>query len=81
LLSDVRHACRVAKRKRARFVQQYGVTAYDAACCHDLELAAYLKGGTCLKKPKAIANWILNDLQSALSAAAKRSRNADTPEH
>jgi Asp-tRNAAsn/Glu-tRNAGln amidotransferase B subunit (PET112 homolog) len=61
------------KQKRARFVQQYDVTPYDAGVlADDLELAAYFeKAARDSKKPKAIANWILNDLQSALSTAGK----------
>jgi aspartyl-tRNA(Asn)/glutamyl-tRNA(Gln) amidotransferase subunit B len=57
------------KAKRARFVQQYGVSPYDAAVlADDLALASYFE--TAAKgapKPKQVANWILNDLQSALS--------------
>lgn len=55
--------------KRARFVQQYDVSAYDAGVlADDLELAHYFETaakGT--RKPKHVANWILNDLQSALA--------------
>jgi aspartyl-tRNA(Asn)/glutamyl-tRNA(Gln) amidotransferase subunit B len=55
--------------KRARFVEQYGVSAYDAGVlANDLALAGYfevaVKGA---RKPKSVANWILNDLQSALA--------------
>ena len=57
------------KAKRARFVQQYGVSPYDAAVlADDLALASYFE--TAAKgapKPKQVANWILNDLQSALA--------------
>ena len=74
LLTDVRSRVpELPKRKRARFVQQYGVTPYDAGVlADDLELACYFeKAARDATKPKAIANWILNDLQSALSAAGK----------
>src|SRR5207248_7552634 len=69
------------KHKRARFVQQYEVTAYDAGVlADDLELAAYFeKAARASKKPKAIANWILNDLQSALSAAGKTIKQCPIP--
>lgn len=55
--------------KRARFVADYGVSDYDAGViANDLDLAAYfeeaVKGS---QRPKGIANWLLNDLQSALS--------------
>jgi aspartyl-tRNA(Asn)/glutamyl-tRNA(Gln) amidotransferase subunit B len=61
------------KAKRARFVQQYQVSPYDAAVlANDLELAKYFEAAAKgAKKPKNIANWILNDLQNALSAAGK----------
>ncbi len=57
------------KQKRARFVRDYGVTSYDASLlADDLELARYFEAAACgSNKPKAIANWILNDLQSSLS--------------
>src|SRR4029079_14515643 len=74
LLSDLRARLpELPKQKRARFVQQYGVTPYDAGVLSDdLELAAYFeKAARDSKKPKAIANWILNDLQRALSTAGK----------
>ena len=82
LLSDVRARLpELPKQKRARFVQQYGVTAYDAGVlADDLELAAYFeKAARVSKKPKAIANWILNDLQSALSAAGKTIKECPIP--
>jgi aspartyl-tRNA(Asn)/glutamyl-tRNA(Gln) amidotransferase subunit B len=72
LLSNVRARLpELPKQKRARFVRQYEVTAYDAGVLtNDLELARYFeKAARASKRPKAIANWILNDLQSALSAA------------
>jgi aspartyl-tRNA(Asn)/glutamyl-tRNA(Gln) amidotransferase subunit B len=61
------------KARRARFVEQYQVSPYDAAVlANDLDLARYfetaVKGA---KKPKNIANWVLNDLQNALGAAGK----------
>ena len=67
------------KAKRARFVNQYGVSAYDAGVlADDLALAGYFetaaKGS---RKPKNVANWILNDLQNAL--AQKGRAIADCP--
>lgn len=57
------------RAKRARFVEQYNVSAYDAGVlANDLALAAYfetaVKGA---RKPKSVANWVLNDLQNALA--------------
>ena len=57
--------------KRDRFVREYEVSAYDAAVlANDLDLAAYFESAAKgAEKPKQIANWLLNDLQSALASA------------
>src|ERR1700681_3589615 len=74
LLGDARaRVPEMPKAKRARFVEQYQVSSYDAGVlADDLDLARYFdaaaKGA---KKPKNVANWILNDLQRALSTAGK----------
>ncbi|PYJ08138.1 MAG: Asp-tRNA(Asn)/Glu-tRNA(Gln) amidotransferase subunit GatB [Verrucomicrobia bacterium] len=59
------------KAKRARFVQQYGVSSYDAdVLADDLALAGYFEAAAKgAARPKNIANWILNDLQNALAQA------------
>ena len=59
--------------KRARYVADFGVTEYDAAVlAADLPTARFFETAAAgAKKPKSVANWILNDLQSALSAANK----------
>jgi len=59
--------------KRDRFVAQFGITGYDASVlASEKTLAEYFdtaaKGA---KKPKNVANWIINDLLSALAAAEK----------
>ncbi|MEI8313558.1 MAG: Asp-tRNA(Asn)/Glu-tRNA(Gln) amidotransferase subunit GatB [Verrucomicrobiota bacterium] len=58
--------------KRARFVADFGVSEYDASVlANDLGLAAYFEtAAKGAKKPKNVANWILNDLQSALASAS-----------
>jgi aspartyl-tRNA(Asn)/glutamyl-tRNA(Gln) amidotransferase subunit B len=58
--------------KRVRFVEQYGVSEYDAGVlAGDLALAAYFEtAAKDSKKPKAIANLVLNDLLSGLSGAS-----------
>jgi aspartyl-tRNA(Asn)/glutamyl-tRNA(Gln) amidotransferase subunit B len=58
--------------KRARFVADFGVSDYDAAVlANDLALASYFEtAAKSAKKPKNVANWILNDLQSALGSAS-----------
>jgi len=65
--------------KRTRFVNQYGVSPYDAGVlADDLPLARYFENAAKgARKPKSIANWILNDLQNAL-AQSERSM-ADCP--
>ncbi|MEO7723315.1 MAG: Asp-tRNA(Asn)/Glu-tRNA(Gln) amidotransferase subunit GatB [Chthoniobacterales bacterium] len=57
--------------KRARFIAQYEVSPYDAGVLADnLELAGYFESAaTGARKPKSVANWILNDLQNALTNA------------
>lgn len=74
LVADVRECVpELPKAKRARFVEQYQVSPYDAAVlANDLALARYFESAAKgAKKPKNIANWILNDLQNALGAARK----------
>ncbi len=55
--------------KRARFVKDYDVSPYDAGVlANDLELASYFEAAAKgARRPKSVANWILNDLQSALA--------------
>ncbi len=59
--------------KRARFVAQYEVSAYDAGVlASDLALAGYFEtAAKGARKPKNVANWILNDLQSALAGTGR----------
>ena len=58
--------------KRARFVSDFGVSDYDASVlANDLALASYFEtAARGAKKPKNVANWIINDLLSAMSAAS-----------
>src|SRR6266481_2866269 len=74
LVTEVRERVpELPKAKRARFVQQYQVSPYDAGVlANDLELARYFEAAAKgAKKPKNVANWILNDLQNALGDAGK----------
>lgn len=59
--------------KRDRFVREFGVTAYDASVlASDHLLADYFDAAAHgARKPKHVANWIINDLLSALTAAGK----------
>jgi aspartyl-tRNA(Asn)/glutamyl-tRNA(Gln) amidotransferase subunit B len=67
--------------KRERFVRDFGVTTYDASVlASDRALADYFdaaaKGA---KKPKTVANWIINDLLSALTASEKSISDCTLP--
>ena len=59
--------------KRERFVREFGITGYDASVlAADHELAAYFDAAVKhARKPKSLANWVINDLLSALSSAGK----------
>src|SRR5213082_1114390 len=82
LLPDARARIpELPKAKRARFVHQYEVSSYDAGVlANDLELARYFEAAAKgARRPKSIANWILNDLQNALSAAGKTIQDCPIP--
>ncbi len=82
LLAEVRKQLpELPKAKRVRFVEQYRVTPYDAAVlANDLDLARYFEAAAKeTNKPKNVANWILNDLQNALSAAGKQIEECPIP--
>ena len=70
LLTEIRgRVPELPAAKRARFITQYQVSPYDASVlANDLDLAAYFeKAAHSSRKPKQLANWILNDLQNALT--------------
>ena len=82
LVADVRERVpELPKAKRARFVEEYQVSPYDAGVlASDLELAKYFESAAKdAKNPKNIANWILNDLQNALSGAGKTIHDCPIP--
>src|SRR5256885_10428928 len=82
LVAEVRERVpELPKAKRARFVEQYQVSPYDAAVlANDLELSRYFEAAAKdAKKPKNIANWILNDLQNALGGAGKAIHDCPIP--
>ncbi len=82
IVEDVQeHLPELPHEKRDRYVKDYGVTAYDAAVlANDLPLAAYFEDAAQdAKNPKGIANWIMNDLQAALSASATPIENCPVP--
>lgn len=67
--------------KRARYISDFGVTEYDAAVLsNDLSTARYFEtAAKGAKKPKHIANWMLNDLMSALSNERKSFDDSPVP--
>jgi aspartyl-tRNA(Asn)/glutamyl-tRNA(Gln) amidotransferase subunit B len=82
LLADARARIpELPKAKRARFVEQYEVSPYDAGVlANDLELARYFEAAAKgARKSKNVANWILNDLQNALSTAGKTISDCPIP--
>ncbi len=56
--------------KRERYIRDYQVSEYDAGVlANDLELCKYFEAAAAdSTTPKLVANWVLNDLRSALSA-------------
>jgi aspartyl-tRNA(Asn)/glutamyl-tRNA(Gln) amidotransferase subunit B len=62
-------------------VESYEISSYDAGVlANDLDLAAYFESAAATaRKPKTVANWILNDLQSALSTAGVPVRACPIP--
>src|SRR6266542_2668025 len=82
LLADVRERVpELPKAKRERFLNQYQVSPYDASVlANDLELAIYFEAAAKVaRRPKSVANWILNDLQNALSAAGQTIQDCPIP--
>ncbi|HUE00744.1 MAG TPA: Asp-tRNA(Asn)/Glu-tRNA(Gln) amidotransferase subunit GatB [Bryobacteraceae bacterium] len=66
-------------RKRARFMEGYGLSAYDAGVLTASRPVAeyYERVAGTAGDPKAGANWVMGDLMGALNAAGKGI--ADTP--
>src|SRR6267143_1408239 len=82
LLADARtRVPELPKAKRARFIEQYQITPYDAGVlADDVDLARYFEtAAKAAKKPKNVANWILNDLQSALSTSGRTISDCPIP--
>ncbi len=72
LLEEVRpRVPELPAARRNRYVEEFGVSPYDAGVlANDLALAQYFETAAAnSKKPKSVANWILNDLLSALSTS------------
>jgi aspartyl-tRNA(Asn)/glutamyl-tRNA(Gln) amidotransferase subunit B len=74
LVADVRERVpELPRTKRARFIEQYQVSPYDAGVlANDLDLARYFeRAARNAPRAKGVANWILNDLQNALADAGR----------
>jgi aspartyl-tRNA(Asn)/glutamyl-tRNA(Gln) amidotransferase subunit B len=72
LLEEVRaRVPELPAAKRARFIEQYQVSPYDAGVLtDDLALARYFESAAEKARcPKQVANWILNDLLNSLTNA------------
>jgi aspartyl-tRNA(Asn)/glutamyl-tRNA(Gln) amidotransferase subunit B len=70
--------------KRERFVREYGISSYDAGVlADDLGLSRYFEAAAKgAKRPKAVANYVLNDLLSALATAGKSAEDCPIqPKH
>ena len=70
--------------KRERFGAQYGISSYDAGVlANDLALARYFElAAKNSRKPKTVANYVLNDLLSALASAGRTINDCPIqPEH
>jgi len=70
-------------RMLARFVEQYGLSDYDAGVLTaDRELATFYEMVAAAVDPKQAANWISGDLRALLNeAGAEISDSKVTPEH
>jgi aspartyl-tRNA(Asn)/glutamyl-tRNA(Gln) amidotransferase subunit B len=82
LLEDVRSRVpELPNAKRKRFIAQYKVSDYDAGVlANDLQLAHYFEmAAKRAHKPKNVANWILNDLQSALTSSSRTISDCPIP--
>ena len=62
-------------------MNQYGVSPYDAGVlADDLALASYFEtAAKGARKPKNVANWILNDLQNALAREGRAIADCPIP--
>ena len=67
--------------RRARYVSQFGVSPYDASVlADDRDLASYFETAAAKSaKPKTVANWVLNDLISALGTASTSVKECPLP--
>lgn len=82
LLEEVRpRVPELPHAKRSRFMREYEVSEYDAGVlAANVQLAAYFESAAKgARKPKNVANWILNDLQSALATSGRTISDCPIP--
>ncbi|ALJ56361.1 Aspartyl/glutamyl-tRNA(Asn/Gln) amidotransferase subunit B [Candidatus Xiphinematobacter sp. Idaho Grape] len=82
LIEQVLHQLpELPEAKRSRFLQQYNLGSYDAGVlASDLALSRFFEeAARTVTKPKVVANWILNDFLSALSAASSKVSDCKFP--
>ncbi len=82
LLEEVRSRVpELPRAKRARFIEQYKVSDYAAGVlANDLQLSHYFEmAAKGARKPKNVANWILNDLQNALTSSSRTISDCPIP--
>src|SRR5919202_762370 len=61
------------EQRRARFVEQYGLSEYDAGVLTaDMELAAFYEKVSTKADPKQAANWVSGELRARLNEAGVR---------
>src|SRR5579862_721428 len=79
-LDEIRAAMpELPRQKRARFIERYGLSEYDAdVLTANRPIAEYYeKAATASGEPKLSANWVMGDLMGALNADGKAI--ADSP--
>jgi aspartyl-tRNA(Asn)/glutamyl-tRNA(Gln) amidotransferase subunit B len=82
LIEQVLHQLpELPEAKRSRFVKQYNLGSYDAGVlASDLALSRFFEeAARTVTKPKVVANWILNNFLSALSAESSKVSDCKFP--
>ena len=77
-LTDVRsRAVELPMARKQRFIKDYGLPASDAETFkNDVPLGSYFEGiARKSKNPKAIANWVINNLRAKLAEANEAGRD------
>jgi aspartyl-tRNA(Asn)/glutamyl-tRNA(Gln) amidotransferase subunit B len=77
------HLPELPEEKKARFIEQYGLSEYDAGVLtSDNELASFYEGVAAKADPKQAANWTTGELRARLNeAGVSISESKVTSEH